>query len=72
MKYLFSLYQGEDMGEEQSVIGQIDKDKIPYENMWEDDVLWLPGMLEGNKFEAYFLLDDRKLVDHKVIWLSEE
>ena len=29
MKYLFSLYQGEDMGEEQSVIGQIDKDKIP-------------------------------------------
>lgn len=29
MKYLFNLYQGEAMGEEQSVIGQIDKDKIP-------------------------------------------
>lgn len=29
MKYLFSLYQGEDLGEEQSVVGQIDKDKIP-------------------------------------------
>ena len=29
MKYLFSLYQGEEMGEEQSVVGQIDKDKIP-------------------------------------------
>ena len=29
MKYLFSLYQGEDLGEEQSVIGEIDKDKIP-------------------------------------------
>lgn len=29
MKYLFSLYQGEAMGEEQSVVGQIDKDKIP-------------------------------------------
>lgn len=29
MKYLFSLYQGEEMGEEQSVIGQIDKNKIP-------------------------------------------
>lgn len=28
-KYLFSLYQGENMGEEQSVIGEIDKDKIP-------------------------------------------
>lgn len=28
-KYLFSLYQGENMGEEQSVMGEIDKDKIP-------------------------------------------
>ena len=50
----------------------ISKDKIPYENMWEDDILWLPGMLEGKKFEAYFLLDDRSLIDHKVIWKSEE
>ena len=28
-KFLFSLYQGENLGEEQSVIGEIDKDKIP-------------------------------------------
>ena len=27
-KYLFSLYQGEDLGEEQSVLGEVDKDKI--------------------------------------------
>lgn len=29
MKYLFSLYQGEALGEEQSVLGEIDRDKIP-------------------------------------------
>lgn len=28
-KYLFSLYQGENLGEESSVIGEIDKEKIP-------------------------------------------
>ena len=28
-KYLFSLYQGETLGEEQSVVGEIDKEKIP-------------------------------------------
>lgn len=28
-KYLFNLYQGENMGEEQSVVGEVDKDKIP-------------------------------------------
>lgn len=29
MKYLFNLYQGENLGEEQSVLGEIDKEKIP-------------------------------------------
>lgn len=29
MKYLFNMYQGEDMGEEQSVLGEIDREKIP-------------------------------------------
>ena len=28
-KYLFSLYQGENLSEEQSVVGEIDKDKVP-------------------------------------------
>ena len=28
-KYLFSLYQGENLGEEQSVIGEVDENKIP-------------------------------------------
>ena len=28
-RYLFNLYQGEPLGEEQSVVGEIDKDKIP-------------------------------------------
>ena len=29
MKYLFNLYQGESMGEEQSVLGEVDREKIP-------------------------------------------
>ena len=29
MKYLFNLYQGENMGEEQSVLGEVDREKIP-------------------------------------------
>lgn len=29
MKYLFNLYQGENLGEEQSVLGEVDRDKIP-------------------------------------------
>lgn len=29
LKYLFNLYQGESLGEEQSVLGEIDREKIP-------------------------------------------
>jgi len=29
MKYLFNLYQGESLGEEKSVLGEVDRDKIP-------------------------------------------
>ena len=29
MKYLFNLYQGENLGEEQSVLGEVDREKIP-------------------------------------------
>ncbi len=29
MKYLFNLYQGESLGEEQSVLGEVDREKIP-------------------------------------------
>ena len=29
LKHLFNLYQGENLGEEKSVVGEIDKDKIP-------------------------------------------
>lgn len=49
-----------------------DKDTLPYENMWEDDRLWLPGALEGKRFEANFVFDGKKMIDSKVIWLEED
>ena len=50
----------------------VDKNAIPYENMWEDDKLWLPGALEGKKFNGYFIFDDKGMVDSSVEWLDEE
>lgn len=32
-------------------------DEIPYEEMWDDDRIWLPLMLRGVKFVARFLFD---------------
>ena len=35
-----------------------DIDQIPFDQMWEDDIFWLPEMLQGNKFDSWFHFDD--------------
>jgi 8-oxo-dGTP diphosphatase len=32
-------------------------DRIPYDRMWADDILWLPHMLSGHNVEGTFLFD---------------
>ena len=38
--------------------------EIPYDEMWEDDVIWLPRMLEGKPFSGRYLFDEDKMLDH--------
>lgn len=33
-------------------------DKIPYSKMWQDDIVWLPRVLNGEKLKAYFYFND--------------
>ena len=40
---------------------------IPYEKMFEDDKIWLPEILKGNKLNAKFVFDkDFKMISSKV------
>lgn len=42
-------------------------DKIPYDQMWEDDIFWLPKVLDGHIVEGYFLFDEnQKMLAHEV------
>lgn len=44
-----------------------DIDKIPYDNMFEDDKYWLPMVLEGKKIAGYFEFDkDFKLMSYSL------
>jgi 8-oxo-dGTP diphosphatase len=38
-------------------------DAIPYEEMWEDDRIWLPQLLAGEPFSGRFLFDGDRLLD---------
>lgn len=40
--------------------------RIPFERMWADDQYWLPGMLEGKKFQAWFRFDEEEMLTREV------
>lgn len=39
-------------------------DAIPYDEMWEDDRLWIPHVLEGARFFGRYLFDDDVMLDY--------
>ena len=45
-----------------------DLDAIPYEEMWEDDQYWLPGMIAGRRFDGYFVFDGPAMLSKNVVW----
>lgn len=52
----------------------IDIDKIPYENMWEDDRYWLPWLLNNRLFKGVFVFDETasKLLKASVLEIDEK
>ncbi len=45
---------------------------IPYEKMFEDDKIWLPEVLKGNKLNAQFVFDKEfKMISSKIHIVNE-
>jgi 8-oxo-dGTP diphosphatase len=45
----------------------VELDKIPYERMWEDDEIWIPMMLRGERFQGRWIFDDDKMLDYELL-----
>ena len=43
-----------------------DLDKLPWDNMWEDDRRWLPQALAGKKLRGFYVFDDDKMLSEKL------
>jgi 8-oxo-dGTP diphosphatase len=45
----------------------VELDKIPYDMMWEDDEIWIPMMLRGERFQGRWIFDDDKMLDYELL-----
>ena len=68
--HIFSVtdFEGEPVGGEEGELRWFPVEEIPYGEMWEDDLHWLPLLLEGRDFDGafYFNEDASRLLDFKL------
>ena len=59
-------YRGELRETEEAIPIWFECQDVPYDEMWEDDILWLPHVLSGGRVQGDFIFDDETMVDHRL------
>ncbi len=44
----------------------MNKQSLPFEKMWADDMIWIPQMFKGRYFRGYFEFDGDLLIKRKI------
>lgn len=47
-------------------------DDIPFEQMWEDDGIWLPMLLRGERFRGRWIFDGDRMLDYELLTEPEQ
>ena len=61
--YRTDVYTGTPQETEEAIPMWISIDEIPYDEMWEDDRIWIPYMLKGIVFSGWYVFDGSKMLD---------
>jgi 8-oxo-dGTP pyrophosphatase MutT (NUDIX family) len=65
--FLSKEWEGEPSESEEMLPKWFKFDKIPYKEMWPDDIHWMPHILQGKKLEADFTFGEGdKILDYKI------
>jgi mutator protein MutT len=55
--YICTKWEGEPVETEEMAPQWFKKSDIPYDQMWQDDIVWLPAVLQGKKLKTRFTFD---------------
>lgn len=69
--YRTSSYSGEPIETDEAKPLWRPVDDIPFERMWEDDHIWLPLLLKGQRFRANWIFDEDTMLDYQLELLGE-
>jgi 8-oxo-dGTP diphosphatase len=61
-------FLGKPVETDEAVPVWFDRERLPLDQMWEDDRLWLPKMLAGESFSGFFVFDGEKMMSQRVEW----
>ena len=55
--FICESFSGQPQDTEEMKVSWFLKKEIPYQQMWADDILWMPHLLAGKKLDAVFYFD---------------
>jgi 8-oxo-dGTP diphosphatase len=61
-----SEFEGAIIETDEAIPMWVSTDALPYDEMWEDDRLWMPHMLAGRPFVGWYLFDGDAMVDYRL------
>ena len=56
--FVATAWEGEPQETEEMAPKWFKIDEIPFAQMWQDDILWLPLVLKGKKLQTHFVFDE--------------
>ncbi|WP_281646588.1 8-oxo-dGTP diphosphatase [Parendozoicomonas sp. Alg238-R29] len=64
--YTTGSFEGTPTETEEAIPVWFPVDAIPYSEMWADDEIWLPLVLEGKKIHGRYIFDDDTMLDYSL------
>ncbi len=65
--YTATKFEGTPTETDEAIPHWFEIDALPWHNMWEDDPVWYPKMIAGEKFIGRFIFKEKTMIEHELL-----